>query len=44
MNDRQDMRHAARLEAEQWGWPSATAQLRGFYKKVLEKKSNDIAA
>ncbi len=43
-NDRQAMRNAARLEAEKWGWPSATKQLRGFYEQILNKESNKIAA
>ncbi len=43
-NERQTMRESARLEAERWGWPSATDQLRGFYKKILNKESNQIAA
>ena len=37
-NERQSMREAARLEAERWGWPSATEQLRGFYKKILNQE------
>ncbi|WP_269622001.1 glycosyltransferase family 4 protein [Prochlorococcus marinus] len=43
-NERKIMRNAARLEAEKWGWSSATEQLRGFYKKILEKSDNQIAA
>ena len=42
--DRQAMRNAARLEAEKWGWSSATEQLREFYRKILSKKSSEIAA
>ena len=33
----QEMRIAARQEAERWGWQAATAQLRGYYKQVLER-------
>lgn len=33
----QRMRLAARREAERWGWRAATAQLRRYYKQVLEK-------
>ncbi|MYA91420.1 MAG: glycosyltransferase family 1 protein [Synechococcus sp. SB0669_bin_8] len=33
----QQMRLAARREAERWGWSAATAQLRRYYKQVLEK-------
>ena len=32
----QQMRLAARREAERWGWSAATAQLRRYYKQVLE--------
>ena len=35
--ERQTMRKAAREEAERWGWSSATEQLRGYYRQVLEK-------
>ncbi len=43
-NERQEMRNSARLEAERWGWPGATEQLRSFYKTILEKQINDLAA
>ena len=33
----QQMRLAARREAERWGWDAATAQLRRYYRQVLEK-------
>ena len=33
----QQMRLAARREAERWGWRAATAQLRRYYKQVLER-------
>lgn len=33
----QRMRLAARREAERWGWRAATAQLRRYYRQVLEK-------
>ena len=33
----QQMRRAARREAERWGWSAATAQLRRYYRHVLEK-------
>ena len=42
--ERQEMRNAARLEAERWGWPSATEQLRNFYKEILKKQLNNLAA
>ncbi len=35
--ERQAMRHAAREEAERWGWKAATEQLRSYYQQVLEK-------
>ena len=34
--ERQGLRHAARGEAERWGWAGATAQLRGYYRQVLQ--------
>ncbi len=43
-NDRQEMRNAARTEAERWGWPAATKQLRKFYEQILNKSTGEIAA
>ena len=43
-NERQEMRNAARAEAERWGWPAATEQLRKFYQKILDKSVGKIAA
>ncbi len=43
-NERQEMRNAARLEAERWGWPAATQQLRKFYQQILDKSVGEIAA
>ncbi len=37
-SERQLMREAAREEAEKWGWPSATSQLRNYYFDVLNNK------
>ncbi len=34
---RRQLRLAAREEAERWGWPSATAQLQGYYRQVLNR-------
>ena len=31
----QELRGAARREAERWGWGGATEQLRGYYRQVL---------
>ena len=43
--EHQSMRKAARVEAEQWGWESATAQLKGYYNQILkEQQSIKIAA
>ena len=42
-NERQEMRNAARLEAERWGWPAATQQLRKFYQQILDKSVGEIA-
>jgi len=33
--ERQGLRKASRQEAERWGWPGATEQLRGYYRQVL---------
>ena len=35
--ERQSLRKASRLEAERWGWQSATEQLRGYYRQVLDR-------
>ena len=43
-SERQEMRNAARAEAERWGWPAATAQLRKFYQQILNKSVGKIAA
>ena len=41
---RAQLRQAARLEAERWGWAGATAQLRGYYQQVLKGRSLAQAA
>lgn len=33
----QQLRLAARSEAERWGWAGATEQLRGYYRQVLSR-------
>ncbi len=38
------LRQAAREEAERWGWPSATAQLQGYYRRVLAQNRLPQAA
>ena len=43
-SERQEMRNAARAEAERWGWPAATEQLRKFYQQILKKSVGKIAA
>jgi len=43
-SERQEMRNAARAEAERWGWPAATEQLRKFYQQILNKSVGEIAA
>jgi glycosyltransferase involved in cell wall biosynthesis len=35
---RAQLRQAARLEAERWGWSGATTQLRGYYRQVLDQR------
>ncbi len=42
--ERQNMRNAAREEAERWGWPKATNQLRNYYQQVLTEWSTSNAA
>jgi glycosyltransferase involved in cell wall biosynthesis len=41
---RQALRQAARAEAEHWGWAGATAQLRGFYSRLLDQELPAVAA
>jgi glycosyltransferase involved in cell wall biosynthesis len=38
------LRQAAREEAERWGWPSATAQLQNYYRRVLAQNRLPQAA
>ena len=42
--EREQLRVNARLEAEQWGWPTATKQLQNYYRSVVEAKSLSSAA
>jgi glycosyltransferase involved in cell wall biosynthesis len=35
--ERDALRQQARREAERWGWGSATTQLQGFYRSVLDQ-------
>ncbi|MCG5057634.1 MAG: glycosyltransferase family 1 protein [Limnoraphis sp. WC205] len=35
--ERETLRQNARLEAERWGWPAATHQLRRYYQAVLSR-------
>ena len=41
---RQQLRTAARQEAERWGWAGATEQLRGYYRKVLGQRELQLVA
>ena len=41
--ERQSLRRAAREEAERWGWAGATEQLRGYYRKVLQRELSAAA-
>ena len=41
---RRQLRLAAREEAERWGWASATAQLQGYYRQVLEPNRLPLVA
>lgn len=38
----QELRLAARQEAERWGWGGATEQLRGYYRQVLNPLSCSV--
>jgi glycosyltransferase involved in cell wall biosynthesis len=38
-DDRQQLRQAARSEAERWGWAGATDQLRRYYRQVLSRST-----
>ncbi|MED5562631.1 MAG: glycosyltransferase family 1 protein [Cyanobacteriota bacterium] len=38
--ERQNLRKAARQEAERWGWASATQQLRSYYRTILGQPLN----
>ena len=42
-SERQALRMAARQEAERWGWAGATEQLRGYYRKVLQRELSPAA-
>lgn len=42
--EKEQLRQNARLEAEKWGWSSATAQLQNFYQGVVSKDSLSLAA
>lgn len=37
--ERETLRQNARLEAERWGWPAATQQLRSYYQRILNRYS-----
>jgi glycosyltransferase involved in cell wall biosynthesis len=39
----QDLRLAARREAERWGWAGATAQLRDYYRQVLQPTAASLS-
>ncbi len=41
---REQMRQNARLEAEKWGWASATCQLQNYYQAVVESTVLSSAA
>ncbi len=43
-NERETLRHNARLEAEKWGWSAATADLKRYYQKVLAKNPLSLVA
>lgn len=41
---RDALRENARTEAERWGWPAATRQLRRYYDRVAASAIEDLAA
>jgi glycosyltransferase involved in cell wall biosynthesis len=41
---RSQLRLAARLEAERWGWAGATEQLRTYYRRVLDERRLELVA
>jgi len=41
---RAELRRAARLEAERWGWAGATSQLRNYYRQVLDRRPLALVA
>jgi glycosyltransferase involved in cell wall biosynthesis len=41
---RSQLRQAARLEAERWGWAGATQQLRDYYRQVLNRHPLPLSA
>ncbi|PSO47826.1 MAG: glycosyl transferase [Cyanobacteria bacterium SW_9_44_58] len=43
-SERELLREKARQEAECWGWPAATQQLRDYYQQVLSKQSLSIVS
>ena len=42
--ERDNIRRAARQEAERWGWSAATQQLRGYYQKICPSDRLPLAA
>ncbi|HEY9747240.1 MAG TPA: glycosyltransferase family 1 protein [Allocoleopsis sp.] len=44
VEERETLRHNARLEAERWGWAAATRQLQGYYRAVLNSQVLPSAA
>ncbi|ACK73273.1 glycosyl transferase group 1 [Gloeothece citriformis PCC 7424] len=42
--EREKLRHNARLEAERWGWAAATRQLQNYYQTVVYPQSFPKAA
>lgn len=42
--EREQLRHNARSEAERWGWAAATRQLRSYYLDVLKGDRLSLAA
>ncbi|MGC1396328.1 MAG: glycosyltransferase, partial [Coleofasciculaceae cyanobacterium] len=43
-DERETLRHNARIEAERWGWAAATRQLQNYYRNVVSPQSLSSAA
>lgn len=44
LEERENLRHNARREAERWGWSSATRQLQNYYRAIVGSQTLSSAA